>query len=473
MSADPRPHNFVLADALPGDALPPDALASDALPPEFGAWVAKQRWYGAKASIPRLERIGGWSIDHGDVRISTHYLLDHGVDRATLYQVPLTERISPLTSLTPIGLAGGRHIYDAPHDPAYSRAILGLILSEDESGGARGHRQPGTPPLVISHSAVLSGEQSNTSIICRVENGAPVILKVFRTLHHGDNPDVVLQSAIAAAGSRLVPTSVGFLSGQWQDSGQPDLIARGHLVFAQEFLPGAEDAWRVALEAAGAGRDFTERARALGEATAAVHTILAQVLPTRAPTPDDIDSIISGMLARLDLALREVPPLENCRPTIERLFELARTAPWPPLQRIHGDFHLGQVLDVPDRGWVLVDFEGEPLRPMTERSELDVTLRDVAGMLRSFDYAAGSVALAGGGSGPAESVAAWAPAARHAFVDGYIARSGADVQLRHELLDAFEVDKALYEAVYEARNRPDWIAIPIEAIRRLVHRATP
>ncbi|MDQ1529237.1 MAG: maltokinase [Actinomycetota bacterium] len=452
---------------------PDIAVLSDALPAGLADWVAEQRWYGAKTTVPRLERIGGWSIDHGDVRISTHYILDRGVDRATLYQVPLTERITPLPSLAPIGTAGGRYIYDAPHDPAYALAILGLILTEDEVGGARGHRQPGTPPLVISDSAVLRGEQSNTSIICRVENGTPVILKVFRALHNGDNPDVVLQSAIAAAGSLLVPTSVGFLSGQWPDSGRPDGIARGHLAFAQEFLPGAEDAWRVALLAARTGQDFAERARTLGEATAAVHATLSEVLPTRLPTAADIDSILAGMRARLNLALREVPALEDCRSSIERLFELARTAPWPPLQRIHGDYHLGQVLDVPGRGWVIVDFEGEPLRSMTERSELDVTLRDVAGMLRSFDYAAGSVAQTGGGTGPAESVEAWAPAARHAFIDGYIARSGVNLRLRREVVDAFEIDKALYEAVYEARNRPDWIAIPVEAVRRLAHCATP
>jgi maltokinase len=458
MSADAGPYNSVLIDALP------DGLA---------AWVAGQRWYGAKTTVPHLERIGGWSIEQDDVRVSTHYILDHGIDRFTLYQVPLTERIVPLPALEPIGIAGGRFIYDAPHDPAYARAILGLILSEDEVGGARGHRQPGTPPLVISSSAVLSGEQSNTSIICRVENGSPVILKVFRALHNGDNPDVVLQSAIAAAGSLLVPTSVGFLSGQWPDSGQPDGIARGHLAFAQEFLPGAEDGWRVALKAAGAGEDFTKRAHTLGEATAAVHATLAEVLPTRVPTPADIDSIVAGMRARLDLALREVPALDNCRSPIERLFELARTAQWPPLQRIHGDYHLGQVLDVPGRGWVLVDFEGEPLRAMTERSELDVTLRDVAGMLRSFDYVAGSVALSGGGSGSAESVADWVTAARHAFIDGYVARSGVDLRLGREVVDAFEIDKALYEAVYEARNRPDWVGIPIEGIRRLTHASTP
>jgi maltokinase len=437
-----------------------------ALPDDLADWVAAQRWYAGKGSAPRLERIGGWSFDIDDVRVSTHYILDRGVETIRLYQVPLTERATPLEDLAPIGMAEGRYIYDAPHDPAYAPALLDLILSESAVDDARGHRQPGTAPIVVTGSAVLRGEQSNTSIICQVADGAPVILKVFRALHHGDNPDVILQSAIAGAGSLLVPTSVGYLSGQWRDSGRPDRIARGHLAFAQEFLPGAQDAWRIALTAAVTGTDFSERARALGAATSAVHATLASVLPTRDATAGDIDEIIAGMVGRLDLALREIPSLEEHRALIRTIFEGARHAPWPRLQRIHGDYHLGQVLDAPGRGWVLVDFEGEPLRPMTERSEPDVILRDLAGMLRSFDYVAGSVALTTGGESPAE----WASAARHGFLDGYIATSGTDLRQHRELLDAFEIDKALYEAVYEARNRPDWIAIPVAAIRRLAER---
>jgi predicted trehalose synthase len=293
-----------------------------------------------------------------------------------------------------------------------------------------------------------------------------VILKIFRALHHGDNPDVVLQSAIAGAGSALVPTSVGYLSGEWRDSGRPNLVATGQLAFAQEFIPGATDAWRIALEAAVVGADFAARAYALGEATAQVHATLAEALPTRETSAADIDEIILGMRARLDQALTELPALEEYRELIENVFEEARSAVWPARQRIHGDFHLGQVLAAPGRGWVLVDFEGEPLRSMSERSEPDITLRDVAGMLRSFDYVAGSVALTNGGETPAE----WASAARHGFVDGYIAASGNDVREHRELLDAFEIDKALYEATYEVRNRPDWVSIPQAAIRRLAER---
>jgi predicted trehalose synthase len=440
----------------------------NALPDTLSEWVGAQRWYAGKGSAPHLERIGGWNVRNETVRISTHFLLDRGLSSIVLYQVPLTERMVPLEGKTPIGIVDGRYIYDAPHDPAYAAAILGLMISEGFVDGTRGHRQPGAPPITVTDAAVLSGEQSNTSIICSVENGAPVIIKVFRTLHHGDNPDVTLQSAIAAAGSRLVPTSIGYLSGEWRDSGRANGTARGHLAFAQEFLPGVQDAWRVALRAAEIGEDFSVAARALGEATAEVHATLASVLPTRRASNDDIDLFLRGMRARLNGATAEVPSLESCRLLIEAVFEAARSAPWPDLQRIHGDYHLGQVLAVPDRGWVLVDFEGEPLRAMTERSEPDVTLRDVAGMLRSFDYAAGSVALTrGDGETPSE----WASAARHAFVDGYIARSGYDVRENRALLDAFEIDKALYEAVYEARNRPTWIDIPVTAIRRLADRS--
>jgi maltokinase len=445
------------------DAVP----ENDGIPENLATWMAHQRWYGGKGSTPRLERVGGWSVGDDSVRIHTHYLLDRGRAGTALYQVPLTERKVALDDREPIGTAGGRFVYDAPHDPAYAGAILELMLSEGARDGARGHRQPGTPHVTVAAATVLSGEQSNTSIICQVEDGAPVILKLFRTLHHGDNPDVVVQSAIAAAGSRLVPVSVGSLTGEWADPARPGGIARGHLAFAQEFLPGAEDAWRVALRAASAGEDFGTAARALGEATAEVHATLAAVLPRREPSTADVDGMIEGMRARLDLAVDEVPSLAPYRPLVESVFEAARTARWPTLQRIHGDYHLGQVLAVPDRGWVLVDFEGEPLRAMTERSEPDVTLRDVAGMLRSFDYAAGSVALDGDGETPAE----WAASARHAFIDGYVARSGVDVRQNRALLDALEIDKALYEAVYEARNRPGWLPIPIAAIRRLADRA--
>lgn len=460
-------------------------MSTDAdLPETFSPWVAAQRWYADKGSVPQLERIGGWAVDRGEVTIRTHYVLDHGEGRATLYQVPLTERSTPLASVEPIGVVsrptGECFVYDATGDLAYAETLVDLMLREDstprtaDNDPVVGHRQPGAPEIRLTASRVLSGEQSNTSIICDVADGRPIIVKVFRALHHGDNPDVVLQSAIAAAGSTLVPTSIGSLAGSWNDTGRTDGRAHGHLAFAQEFLPGVQDAWRVALDAAENNTDFRERAYALGVATAEVHAVLAAALPTTPTETDDVQSVLRSMRTRQQMAEAAVPELRALHPHFDKIFSAAEAAQWPPLQRIHGDYHLGQVLWVEGRGWVLLDFEGEPLRPMDERSIPDITLRDVAGMLRSFDYVAGSVLLGATVIDDAEvpPVTAWAAAARVAFTEGYAERSGVDLLAHSELLDAFELDKALYEAVYEARNRPGWLSIPVDAIARLAVHVT-
>jgi 1,4-alpha-glucan branching enzyme len=178
------------------------------------------------------------------------------------------------------------------------------------------------------------------------------------------------------------------------------------------------------------------------------------------------------MRERYRAARHEVPSLGEYAAAVEATLTAAGTQQWPPLQRIHGDYHLGQVLWAPGRGWMLIDFEGEPLRPMDERGTPDAPLRDVAGMLRSLSYVAGSVALsagtrAGTRADAADAAAAWAEAARESFLDGYAQASGHDPREDAALLGAFELDKALYEARYEARNRPDWLPIPLRAVRRL------
>jgi trehalose synthase-fused probable maltokinase len=454
--------------------------------PALADWIAQQRWFGSSAEHPVLSRIGMWSlIDHRhQVGLETHLILDESGSAPVLYQVPLSFRSSPL-------LGGDRalierasidgtsvYIYDAPHDPAYTRALLGLMLDEEIEPGqsyheaeAEGHHALTSSDIRVTDSHVLRGEQSNTSIIYDLvhPNGKPaqpVICKVFRAISDGQNPDVVVQSALSDAGSRLVPRAVGNVTGVWRDPRQLTGRARGHLAFAQEFIPEVEDAWRVALRAADAGESFAQHARSLGEATAQVHTELARLFPVREAAPDDIRTIMASMRERSAQAVTEVPALAAERDAVERVFRLAEAAEWPAFQRIHGDYHLGQVLAVPGRGWVLLDFEGEPLRPLAERSEPDVTLRDVAGMLRSFDYVAGTYAQ----SANAAAVSEWSHVARDAFLDGYISRSGRDLRAQRALLDAFELDKALYEVSYEARNRPDWVSIPVNAIRYLAHR---
>ena len=170
------------------------------------------------------------------------------------------------------------------------------------------------------------------------------------------------------------------------------------------------------------------------------------------------DTLVARMRRRAEEAYADVPDLAAHREGVDAVYSALEAAELPDLQRVHGDYHLGQVLHVPDRGWVLLDFEGEPLRPLEERTAPDLALRDVAGMLRSFDYAAASVRLAGDGEREE-----WALAAREAFLSGYAEEAGEDLRAAgpRRLLDALELDKALYEASYEARNRPDLSLIHI------------
>jgi maltokinase len=447
------------------------------LPEQLTAWIQRQRWYGGKSREPQFELIGSFALpaaDDTDIRVN--FVLDHAEPPA-LYQVPVTRRNAKLPGADAALISEDEtgYLYDGPHDPAFTKALLTLIMTEQNIEGATaaiGHLDPAGRGLSVVSSKVLGGEQSNTSIIFETRTvhgsaGLPVICKLFRALHDGDNPDVVLTEVLGLAGSAVVPRVVGHVSGHWPDTAKANGIATGHLAFAQEFLPGSEDAWRVALKSAHDNETFTLQAHALGATTAEMHATLARAMPSTAPTPADIATILTSMRERFSIAAHEVTSLAQHGDALERVYQRAASSPWLPLQRIHGDYHLGQVLDAGDRGWVILDFEGEPLRPMNERSVPDSPLRDVAGMLRSFDYVAGSTALTEG-----IDATDWAVAARHAFVDGYVERSGYDVRAHRAVLDAFEIDKAIYEAIYEARNRPQWLSIPLDAITRLVERVS-
>ncbi|AMM20505.1 phosphotransferase [Frondihabitans sp. PAMC 28766] len=443
--------------------------------PSLPGWMARQRWYASKGRAPVLRVVGSMEAAIDDGLVMTLLMIDEAPTVPVLYQVPLVARTTPLPGgdAAFIGSSDGLYLYDGPHDPVYAAGLLDTLARQRHVDGsdvvADGHLV--SDPGRVVRSKVLEGEQSNTSIIYDVVDSdgvsSKVITKVFRVLHHGDNPDVTSQAALTQGGSTRVPESFGYLTASWPDPGRSEGQAHGHLAFAQEFLAGSEDAWRVALDAARHGIDFTAAARDLGTATAEVHATLAAELGTVEAGPDEIDSALESMRRRITTASREVPEIAAFADAVSRVYDAAALASWPRLQRIHGDLHLGQALQSPERGWVLLDFEGEPLRPMPERSRPDVTLRDVAGMLRSFDYVAGSLAQ----ERPAVDAAAWAHEARRAFVDGYVASSGVDVRAQRALLDAFEIDKAVYEAIYESRNRPSWVGIPLAAVGRLVTRS--
>ncbi|GGL00460.1 hypothetical protein GCM10009769_18320 [Curtobacterium luteum] len=405
---------------------------------DLAPWIAAQRWYAAKGgSGPTLRTL---STDD-----DTRLVLDDAATGAVLYQAPVVVRDGTVT--------------DATGDLDWVRGLAARIDADPES-----LRPIGT----VTAARVLSGEQSNTSVICDTEAGEQVIVKVFRVLHHGDNPDVTTQLALSAAGSSRVPAVYGALRGSWPDSGRREGTASGHLAVAQEFLPGTRDAWRVALDDARAGVAFADDARRLGSALAEVHRTLAEVLPTTPATDERRREALATMHARLAAAEREAPAVAEHAEAVRAVYARAAEAVWPDLQRVHGDLHLGQVLAVPgERGWVFLDFEGEPLRPLTERSVPDVPLRDVAGMLRSFDYVAGALAR---DADPVDT-GTWAHDARVAFLAGYEEGIDADLHAHREVLDAFELDKAVYEVVYETRNRPDWVAIPLAAVSRLAARS--
>ena len=430
----------------------------------LAAWIAGQRWFAnstgdalaVEASLPVT----------ADGAVRTLFVRDASPGAEALYQVPLVVG-------GPGGIPGAG-ASDGPHDRAFVVSLIDVMLGdtllEGDGAGAHGQRigWTGPAPTVLT-AKVLSGEQSNTSIIvsaaCADGTAAGLMVKVFRALHDGENPDVVLQSAISAAGSTRVPATYGALVGTWPDPEAPSGVARGHLAVAQEFLADTRDAWRVALDAARSGQDFTEQARDLGAATAEVHGVLASALPTALADERSHAALLGSMRVRAATAAALIPSVAEVADRVAAVLEAGADGAWPALQRVHGDYHLGQVLQVPGRGWVLLDFEGEPLRPMIERNEPDLALRDVAGMLRSFDYVAGTIAHEGGDS---DAARAWADAARAAFLAGYEAESGASLTPFATLLAALELDKALYECVYEARNRPTWLPIPELAVHRLL-----
>jgi 1,4-alpha-glucan branching enzyme len=434
----------------------------------LAVWMPRQRWYPAKGRGVGLRLLGVLELPQAtdtptgvDVEVLV-VGLDSG-DRLDVVQVPLTYRSAPLEGAD-VGLVGEldvdqghRWVYDGPHDPAYVAALLRSL----ETPPTAQLPSSGTP------SRVMSREQSNTSIVVGADRPDATIVKVFRTLHPGANPDVEVTAALAAGGCDRVAAVRGWSSGSW--AGPDGEQVTGHLAVAVEFLGGSEDAWREAVASAESGEPFDERARQIGAATAEVHLALADAFGHTAMSDAERQRFLDGLRSRVDWALASAPSLEGYRDGLRRYGDrIAELHDLPDLQRVHGDFHLGQVLHSPTRGWILLDFEGEPLRPLAERARHDLTLRDVAGMLRSFDYAARFSTV--GQDDPAVVAASdrWAVAARDAFCAGYAAAGGDEPGRHTELLAALELDKALYEVVYETRNRPQWLGVPLHAVERVL-----
>jgi maltokinase len=315
-------------------------------------------------------------------------------------------------------------------------------------------------------SLALTAEQSNTSLVFGEES----ILKVFRRLSPGPNPDLEVTTALHSLGSPQVAEPLGWIETRLE--GVPTSLA-----ILSRYLRLATDGWTLAatsvrdlyastdVRAADAGGDFSGEARRLGAATAQVHADLAVAFGTDELGTEAVGELTERMFRKLDLAVAAVPELGKQADMISEAYAALAKLRGPfPVQRVHGDYHLGQVLRT-ETGWVVLDFEGEPATPLAQRRARSSALRDVAGMLRSFDYAARHQLI-----GHPEQVALndvardWVRRNAAAFCAGYAEAGGLDPKANQVLLTALQLDKAVYEVLYEARHRPSWLSIPLDSL---------
>ncbi|SNQ46005.1 Maltokinase [Frankia canadensis] len=459
-------------------------------------WLPRQRWFAGKGRSGGRVRIRR-DVSLGDPLRLLLVDVDYDQGPPDHYQVPVVLRGDAPHGHDGflIGECAGGLVYDGLHDPDGAAALLrflvratrrdDLVAEIRDTGGAGADGAHGAPtesrtPLTDDLPAhAVGAEQSNTSIVY----GDAYILKVFRRLWPGTNPDLEVTRTLADVGSVHVATPVAWLSADVEGH-------RTTLGFLQEYLRSGTEGWRLALasvrdlyaeadlHADEVGGDFSAESERLGAATAEVHADLARALPTRPPTTDDLRALVAYLHGRLDAAVEAVPALRGyeaaARKTYDELTGAAPALVHPrPFQRLHGDLHLGQVLRV-DSGWVLFDFEGEPARPVADRVGLESPLRDVAGMLRSFDYAARAMLLDRADE-PALVYRAqeWAQRNRDAFCRGYGAAAGRDPYADEAILRAFELDKAVYEVLYETRHRPGWTVIPLASVERLTQGTPP
>ncbi len=464
--------------------------AASGLAARFAQWLPEQRWFGAKGRQIRDVTPVTATVLYEDagpepVRLD-HVLLEVGYTDSTAtqyyqvlvgYRPELPERLEHVRIGELPDSGDWRVAFDAVWDGELANVLLRLMVAGERFGPLRFHMEEGLsvdngPPTQDLPARVLdeAAGQSNTSVVY----GDAAILKLFRRILPGHNPDLEVARALRGVSCQHVPTLLGDITGQLDESRQVSYA------MLTAYAVNSANGWAMAtasvrdlmaeqdLRADEVGGDFAAEAYRLGEAVAAVHSDLALALGTDTMNGENLSTMAGRMRARLASAMVVVPDLATYHEPLRTAYDALDTTALPvPTQRIHGDLHLGQVLRTPT-GWLLIDFEGEPLLPLPERVKPDSPLKDVAGMFRSFDYAAAHL-LVTERADPQLRFRAheWISRNRAAFCSGYAAVAGYDPRDENALLRAYELDKAVYETVYEARNRPHWLPIPLESIARI------
>ena len=496
------------------------SIIASLTPTELLGFITKQRWFAGKSGAPSGARVAdSIALPWGDGRFVIARVTVTADGGDVTYQVPLGVSDSipgEIADRFVVRRAGdGRPaLYDAMHDPAF-RAGLVRVLTAGADVHDDGRRwtvesfaNDWLPDASSVATTVGSAEQSNTSIVI----GDRAILKLFRILKSGMHPDVEMTQFLSTrAGFANTPRLLATI--QFDDAGEITTAA-----MLQAFLPGASDGWTYALErarpyfAAPTGRDapnaFIKDITRLGAVTRAMHEALAgdDDDPAFAPepiAPEDLErwaqrtqhsireslSLLERQLSspafpqnRVAEAQALVRRRDHYVGWIDEIVDNVGESVGDGARiRIHGDYHLGQVLCTSTGDFMVIDFEGEPAKSLEERREKTSPLRDVAGMLRSIAYAAATLATSVEKTidMPTRELRAarWERDAREAFLAGYLAatteRDDApelfpedETQIR-QLLALFETEKAFYELAYELNNRPTWAWIPMRGIAKL------
>ncbi len=443
------------------------ALLEDAL----RGYLARQRWFGGKAREIREVALTGW-VELGEGQSTS------------LGAIQVSDREEVITEHAVCFAVEDGEVVEGPGHETVARALVAAICRTRIEGERLAVVGSEREPEPVRSVRVLSAEQSNSSFICDDER----IFKLYRRIAWGVNPEIEMAHALGSVGFGAMPR---FLGAAWLE--RPDGAQSG-LALMQEFKPGARDCWDEALDGIRAWVDSEDDAilsflRSIGRTTAELHLALAHVdaadFRAQRATPVDIEAWVADTRAEASRAggLEEAA---NGGSELEEVLRTCATAGVAALDgdaglriRIHGDYHLGQVLWV-DGSLYVVDFEGEPAQPLEERRALRSPLMDVAGMTRSWAYACATVGRDAPDGDTLTRLWGLRTAGREAFLGAYeeeVAR--ADIPLlpaepgqRARLLALFELRKALYELVYEMNNRPDWAWIPAGAIPELLERAT-